>query len=78
MEELKNRIVGRGTETDDSITNRMTVATEEIDMMEHYDYVVVNDEVELACDRIQAIVLAEHCKKERKIKQYRKLLKEVK
>jgi len=77
MEELKNRIVGRGTESDASILNRMTVAKEEIDMMEHYDYVVVNDEVELACDRIQAIVLAEHCKKERKIKQYRQLLKEV-
>ncbi len=77
MEELKSRIVNRGTETDDSILNRMTVAKEEIDMMEHYHYVVVNDEVEFACDRIQAIVIAEHCKKERKIKQYRRLLKEV-
>lgn len=77
MEELKNRIVGRGTETDASITNRMNVAQEEIDMMEQYDYVVVNDEVLQACDRIRAIVTAEHCKKERKIKQYRRMLKEV-
>lgn len=77
MEELKNRIINRGTETDDSIRNRMSVAQEEIDMMEHYDYVVVNDQVESACERIQAIVVAEHCKKERKVQQYRRLLKEV-
>jgi guanylate kinase len=77
MEELKNRIVTRGTETDDSLTSRMNVAKEEIDMMEYYDYVVVNDQVEWACDRIQAIVIAEHCKKERKIKQYRKLIQGV-
>jgi len=77
MEELHNRIVGRGTETNDSIVHRMTVAKEEIDMMEHYDYVVVNDEVESACERIEAIVIAEHCKKERKVNQYRRLLKEV-
>lgn len=77
MEELKNRIVTRGTETDDSLISRMNVAKEEIDMMEYYDYVVVNDQVECACDRIQAIVIAEHCKKERKIKQYRKLIQGV-
>jgi guanylate kinase len=77
MEELRHRIITRGTETDDSVKNRMSVAKEEIDMMEYYDYVVVNDQVESACDRIQAVITAEHCKKERKIKQYRKLLQEV-
>lgn len=77
MEELKQRITSRGTETDDVIKNRMKVAQEEIDLMEHYDYIVVNDKVEYACDRIQAIVTAEHCKKERKVKQYKRLLKEV-
>jgi guanylate kinase len=77
MEELRHRIITRGTETDDSVKSRMSVAKEEIDMMEYYDYVVVNDQVESACDRIQAVITAEHCKKERKIKQYRKLLQEV-
>jgi guanylate kinase len=77
MEELRHRIITRGTETDDSVKNRMSVAKEEIDMMEYYDYVVVNDQVESACDRIQAVITAEHCKKERKIKQYRNLLQEV-
>jgi guanylate kinase len=78
MEELRHRIITRGTETDASVKNRMSVAKEEIDMMEYYDYVVVNDQVEWACDRIEAIIIAEHCKKERKIKQYRKSLQEAK
>lgn len=76
MDELKQRIVTRGTETDDVINSRMIVAQEEVDMMEHYDYVVVNDQVEHACDRIVAILTAEHCKRERKIKEYRRMLRE--
>lgn len=51
LSELKNRIVGRGTETEDVIENRLTVAKEEIDMMDAYDYVVENDQVELACEK---------------------------
>lgn len=74
LKELKNRIVTRGTETDDLILNRMKVAKEEIEMMDAYDYVVENDQVELACDRINSIVIAEHCKRERVAKRYKKML----
>ncbi|WP_096154691.1 MULTISPECIES: guanylate kinase [Bacillus] len=74
LSELKNRIVTRGTETEDLINNRMTVAKEEIVMMDEYDYVVENDQVELACERIQAIVKAEHCKRERLSVKYKKML----
>lgn len=74
LNELKNRIVTRGTESEDLINNRMNVAKEEIEMMHAYDYVVVNDEVELACERIKAIVTAEHCRRERVEKQYKKML----
>ncbi len=77
LEELQQRIFHRGTETDESISNRMAVAKEEIHMMAHYDYVVVNDQVEAACHRISAIITAEHCKKERKVKQYLNMLREV-
>jgi guanylate kinase len=73
---LKERIVGRGTETTESINERLTAAQVELKMMEHYDYVVVNDQVELACDRIEAIILAEHCKRERVMKYYLDALKE--
>ncbi|WP_243386791.1 guanylate kinase [Bacillus kexueae] len=74
LDELKNRIVTRGTESEGLIQNRMNVAKEEIEMMHAYDYVVVNDQVDLACERIKAIVTAEHCRRERVEKQYKKLL----
>ncbi|KGA97746.1 guanylate kinase [Alkalihalobacillus alcalophilus ATCC 27647 = CGMCC 1.3604] len=72
--ELRNRIVGRGTETEDVINKRMTVAKEEIEMMKRYDYVVENDEVHLAVERIKAIVTAEHCKRERLFEKYKQLV----
>ncbi|WP_195572958.1 guanylate kinase [Paenibacillus sp. 1001270B_150601_E10] len=62
LEELKDRIRGRGTENDSVIDHRMNVAVEEIALMEHYDYAVVNDEIDLACKRIESIIMAEHCK----------------
>lgn len=74
LTELKNRIVTRGTETEDIIHNRMLSAREEIEMMELYDYIVVNDKVELACERIKAIVMAEHCRRERVEHIYKRLL----
>ncbi|WP_223700285.1 guanylate kinase [Sutcliffiella deserti] len=74
LSELKNRITTRGTETEDLINNRMTVAKEEIEMMDAYDYVVENDQVDLACDRIQAIVQAEHCKRTRLREKYKMML----
>ncbi|SDG96190.1 guanylate kinase [Alteribacillus persepolensis] len=74
LAELRNRIVGRGTENEDLINKRMNVAREEIDMMESYDYVVENDEVEKAVERIKSIVTAEHCKKDRLIEKYKQLV----
>ncbi|MED3564307.1 guanylate kinase, partial [Bacillus xiapuensis] len=74
LSELKNRIVTRGTETEDLIHNRMLSAREEIEMMELYDYVVENDQVELACERIKAIIMAEHCRRVRVEHRYKKLL----
>ncbi|WP_172194870.1 MULTISPECIES: guanylate kinase [Saccharibacillus] len=62
IEELKDRIVGRGTETESVIHNRLSVAEEEIALMRHYDYSVVNDEVDKACMRIESIIVAEHCR----------------
>jgi guanylate kinase len=75
LNELKNRIVGRGTETEESIQSRLSVAREEIELMDYYNYVVVNDKVELACQRIKSIVEAEHLKKERQIAKFLGILK---
>ena len=72
---LENRLIGRGTETADIIKSRVLKAREELEMMNLYDYVVENDEVQNACDRINAIVIAEHCRRERVEKIYIQMLK---
>ncbi|WP_018921307.1 guanylate kinase [Salsuginibacillus kocurii] len=74
LKELRERIVGRATESEDLINQRMTVAKEEIEMMKQYDYVVENDEVEEAVKRIEAIVTAEHCRRDRLIHKYKELV----
>lgn len=65
LDELKSRITGRGTDREDVILERMQMAKEEIDMMQHYDYVVVNDTVEHAVAKVNAIIQTEHLKVER-------------
>ncbi|WP_027726104.1 guanylate kinase [Tuberibacillus calidus] len=72
--ELRRRITGRGTESEDIINGRMTVAKAEIEMMKHYDYVIENDEVERACDRIEAVVMAEHLRRARVMEKYLQLM----
>ncbi len=74
LDELKNRIVNRGTETEELVKNRLLAAREEIEMMDAYDYVVVNDKIETAVKKVQAIVQSEHCKRQRVAKQYKKIL----
>lgn len=76
FEELKSRIVNRGTDDMSVIEERMKVAKEEVEMMRHYDYAVVNDKVELAVDRIKKIIESEHYRVDRVIDRYEKMLKE--
>ncbi|MCR6111182.1 guanylate kinase [Bacillus sp. A301a_S52] len=76
LKELRSRIESRGTESKDLIDSRMTVAKDEIDLMDKYDYVVENDEVESAVERIKSIVTAENCRKERLIHLYKELVEE--
>jgi len=75
LEELKDRIVKRGTESEELVLNRLKEAEKEINMMDAYDYVVVNDDVDQAVSKIQAIITSEHCKRERVSQQYKQLLK---
>lgn len=59
MDELKNRIVKRGTETEEDIERRFKNAFEELDFVGKYDYFVVNDKVEDAVQDIENIIKAE-------------------
>jgi len=65
MEELKNRITNRGSETPESLITRFTSAHKEISFVSKYDYAVVNDTVESACEKIQSIIIAERCRVDR-------------
>lgn len=65
LDVLKQRITGRGTESQDTIDRRMVVAAQELSLLRHYDYAVMNDEIDAACDRIRSIIIAEHCRRER-------------
>lgn len=76
LEELKNRIVNRGTESEELVLNRLKEAKKEIDMMYKYDYVVVNDNVDDAVAKVKAIIASEHCKQERFSAEYKSLLEE--
>ena len=78
LDDLRDRLVGRGTESDEKIQSRVKEARNEVEMMNLYDYVVVNDEVELAKNKIQSIVEAEHLKRERIEAKYRKMILEAK
>lgn len=53
--ELKNRLVGRQTETEEVIAERLKKAAEETDNIEKYDYYVLNDEVEKCAMHIENI-----------------------
>lgn len=62
MEELKNRITNRGSETPESLKTRMESAYNEISFASKYDYAVVNDEVEEAVKKIESIIVSEKCR----------------
>ncbi|WP_315114973.1 guanylate kinase [uncultured Clostridium sp.] len=65
MEELKNRITNRGTETEESLMTRFKCAYKEINYVSKYNYAVINDTVENAVNKIESIVLAEKCRVDR-------------
>lgn len=59
LEELKSRIVGRGTETAEEIEKRFSCAFEEINQIENYDYFIVNEDVDKSVNDVEAIICAE-------------------
>ena len=59
LEELKSRIVGRGTETQEEIEKRFSCAFEEINQIVNYDYFIVNEDIEKSVNDVEAIISAE-------------------
>lgn len=65
-DELKERLVGRGTEAMDVIESRLSRAVEEAQGIEEYDYIIVNDNLEECVERFHSIVSNEHYRVSRK------------
>ena len=59
-EELKSRLVGRGTETMDVIEFRMNRAKEEALEMDQYDYLIINDDLQECVEEMHQIIQGEH------------------
>lgn len=71
---LYDRLHRRGTESEDKINERVEKANKEFELAYKYDYIVVNDKVSNAADKIMAIIRAEHAKTERSIHEYMKMI----
>ena len=65
MEELKNRLVGRGTETLDVINGRLRRAVEESRGMDKYDYLLINDDLEECVDTLHETIRCERMRTSR-------------
>ncbi len=74
---LKERLAGRGTETEDVINFRMKRACEEAEGMDRYDYLVVNDELLPCVEQVHQIIRGEHKKTFRNQKLIENIRKEL-
>ena len=63
VEELKIRLMERCTETEKDIEDRMNRAYEESPYMNHYDYIIINDELDQCVDMLHSIIKAHHFSK---------------
>ncbi|WP_310602590.1 guanylate kinase [Anaerosporobacter sp.] len=77
-EELKNRLVNRGTESMDKIEERLSRAFEEADCMQQYDYIVVNDELDACVEQLNEIIINEHSRTLRNNSYIEKMSNELK
>lgn len=77
-EELKNRLVGRGTEDMETIERRLSRAVEEAEGIEAYDYLVVNDILELCVEEMHQIISNEHTRISRNLPAIEQMREELK
>lgn len=66
--ELKRRLSGRGTESEELIQKRLASALGEIKRAAEYDYIVVNEDIAAAADDIMSVILSSRLKTDRQTK----------
>lgn len=62
LEELRRRLEGRGTESAEAIEGRLARARQEYGEATFYDYIIVNDKIDVAAQELASIITAEHCR----------------
>lgn len=77
MEELKQRIIKRGSETPESLIRRFESAFDEINYISKYNYAVINTTVEEALGNVRAIVQAEKCRVDRVVSKVKEMQGEL-
>ena len=75
LTELYERLKGRKSETPEQLEKRTDAARSEIDKAKDYDYIVINDEIDIAAQKVKSIIEAHKCRYENK-KDFLKDLKE--
>ncbi len=76
-EELKNRLVGRQTDDPDVILSRLSIAYDESHLMDKYDYLIVNSEIEDAVEEVHTIINAERYRTARRTEMIEKMQNEL-
>ncbi|MBQ1326438.1 MAG: guanylate kinase [Eubacterium sp.] len=74
---LKNRLTGRGSETEEVIAKRMHRAFEESAIIDNYEYIVVNDDLNTCIDTVNSVILGEKCKRENNVEFIEEIKKEL-
>lgn len=77
-DELKKRLIGRGTESMEVIENRLARALEEAEGLEEYDYLVVNDVLEECVEEVHGIIQNERYRVSRNADNIREMREELK
>ncbi|MCI9513907.1 MAG: guanylate kinase [Oscillospiraceae bacterium] len=72
--ELRRRLTGRGTESEEKVEKRLQRSREEFQVAREYDYLVVNDNLEQAAAEVLAIIAASHCRAEDRYEAVRRTL----
>ena len=67
LEELRRRLTGRGTESAEEVEKRLSCAESELAYRDQYAYIIINDDVEVAADKMEAIMKAEKCRSWRRL-----------
>lgn len=65
VETLRERLQGRGSETEEQVAKRIRRAAEEAEMINNYDYIIVNDDLDTCISTVHSVIMGGKCKRER-------------